>query len=368
MSAVHDQRRDHLATLLKEAEIDVAAFVPGPNFFYLTGLDFALMERPTLLFAAASGELRAIMPELERLKWESEFPDMPTFYWQDETGYGDAFRQAGEALRDMTIGIEGGRMRVFEADALRLHTGPDAVVDAADILSRLRLIKSEDEIGEVKKAVAISQTALAETLDLVSAGMTEKQVSGLLKMRMLANGADGLFFEPIVLAGGHTANPHGVPGETPLRPGDPLLFDFGAQLNGYGADITRTMFVEFAGDRHADIYETVLAANTKGRDIARSGLTAHQLDADVTGVLSASHFADLIVHKTGHGLGLDVHEAPQVMRGNHEPLSAGMLITIEPGLYQPDEIGVRIEDDVLIEASGCRSLTSFPRELTLVGT
>lgn len=197
--------------------------------------------------------------------------------------------------------------------------------------------------------------------------MSEAEIQGLLKMRMLANGADGFAFDPLVLAGGNAANPHGVPGERPLAAGEPLLIDFGAHLGGYNADITRTFFCEHASDQHARIYETVLAANTKGRAVACPDLTAHDLNETVTGVLAASPFADLIVHKTGHGLGLDVHEAPQVMIGNHVPLVAGTILTIEPGLYRPGEIGVRIEDDVLIEADGCRSLTSFPRELSIVG-
>ena len=258
-------------------------------------------------------------------------------------------------------------MRAFEADALRLHMGQGGVVDASGEISGLRLSKSPEEIGTIKRAIAISETALGETLEQVSAGMTEREIVGLLKMRILANGADGFAFDPIVLAGRKSANPHGVPDNNPLRAGDPLLIDFGAQFGGYNADITRTFFCQHVGDEHAQMYDTVLVANQKGRAVAGPKLTAHDLDEAVTGLLSASAFADLIVHKTGHGLGLDVHEAPQIMSGNHQQLVSGALITIEPGLYRPGEIGVRIEDDVLIGASGSRSLTAYPRELTIIG-
>lgn len=366
MSVVNSERRERLVDILAASDLGAAAFVPGPNLFYLTGLDFHLMERPTLLFVTASGDLQAIMPELERLKWSERVPEARTFYWQDSAGYGLAFEEATAALGEIRLGIEGGRMRAFEADALRLHLGQGGIVDASDELSLLRLSKSSEEIETIQRAISINETALAETLEQVSAGMTESEIAGILKMRLLANGADGFAFDPIVLAGGKSANPHGVPGKDLVQPGDPLLIDFGARLDGYNADITRTVFCGQVSDEHARIYETVLAANEKGRGIAGPDLTAHELDEAVTGVLAGSAFADLIVHKTGHGLGLDVHEAPQIMSGNHRQLTEGALITVEPGLYRRGEIGIRIEDDLLIENSGNRSLSSFPRELTVI--
>jgi Xaa-Pro aminopeptidase len=185
---------------------------------------------------------------------------------------------------------------------------------------------------------------------------------------MLAEGADGPAFDPIVLAGSAAADPHGSPSaDRALKRGDALLIDFGAAWGGYNADITRTVFVGEAGSRDRDVYGAVLAANAKGRDIARPGLTMDELDRTVTGVLVEAGFAGLVVHKTGHGLGQEVHEAPQVMKGNAQPAEPGMVITIEPGLYDPGVVGVRIEDDVLITDAGCRSLTAFPRELTIVG-
>ena len=367
MTDIFAARRTRLGELLRKAGLKAAAFVPGPNFYYLSGLQFHLMERPTLLMVDDAGEVCGIVPELEREKWRETFPQASTWFWQDSDGYDDAFAESAAALGSIRIGVEGQRMRVFESEALRRHFGQGSVAMADTDLIDLRLAKTAEEVAIIEKAIRISETALSETLAEVRSGMSEAEIQGLLKMRMLANGADGFAFDPLVLAGGNAANPHGVPGERPLAAGEPLLIDFGAHLGGYNADITRTFFCEHASDQHARIYETVLAANTKGRAVACPDLTAHDLDETVTGVLAASPFADLIVHKTGHGLGLDVHEAPQVMIGNHVPLVAGTILTIEPGLYRPGEIGVRIEDDVLIERDGCRSLTSFPRELSIVG-
>ncbi len=367
MTDIHAERRNRLALIAKAQGLGAIALVPGANFTYVTGLHFHLMERPTVLFQTAGGGVVAIIPELEREKWSTAFPEAQTFYWQDSDGYQDAFAAAAEALQGQMIGVEGMRMRVFEGEALRRHFQQGAVVDAEPWLIDLRLSKSAAEIAALQQAIQISETALAETLDMVRAGMTERQIAAMLKMRMLAGGAEGFSFDPIVLAGGNAANPHGVPGDTPLQPGAALLIDYGASYDGFHADITRTFFCEHVSDRHAAIYETVLAANAKGREVASPDMTAQDLDTAVTAVLAASPFADMIMHKTGHGLGMDIHEAPQIMQGNAKVLIPGTVFTIEPGLYRSGEIGVRIEDNVVTEAVGARSLTSFPRELTLIG-
>lgn len=368
MGDLFAERRARLAAIATGQGLGAIAVVPGANFAYLTGLQFHLMERPTLLFVTAAGQTLGIIPELEREKWSACLPGALTFYWQDGDGYDAAFGAVAAALEGVVIGVEGMRMRVFEADALRRHAPQGAVVDAEPWLAGLRLSKSAAEIACLQSAIVISEQALAETVAEVRSGMTERQIQSLLKVRMLACGAEGFAFDPLVLIGGNAAHPHGVSGGRALGPGDALLVDFGASMAGYNADITRTFFCGHVTDDHADLYHTVLAANAQGRAVAGPGLTAHDLDVAVTAVLAASRFAGLTLHKTGHGLGLDVHEAPQIMQGNHSPLIPGAVFTIEPRLYRPTEIGVRIEDNVVITDSGVQCLTQYPRELTLVGS
>lgn len=367
MTDIYAARRLSAAAIAQTMGLGALSFVPGANFTYLTGLHFHLMERPTLLFVTAGAEVVAIMPELEREKWAEAFPVATTFYWQDVDGYAQAFADAAAALGGLMIGVEGMRMRVFEVDALRNHFPQGAIVDAEVGLVDLRISKSAEEVAALQQAIAISETALAETLDQVRTGMTERAIAALLKQRMLGCGAEGFSFDPIVLAGRNAANPHGVPSGRALRAGDALLIDFGASFGGFHADITRTFFCQHVSDDHAALYDTVLAANLRGRQMAGPDVTAHDLDVAVTAVLAASPYAGLIVHKTGHGLGMDIHEAPQIMRGNPKRLVSGTVFTIEPGLYRPGDIGVRIEDNVVTDAEGARVLTSFPRELTLIG-
>ena len=259
-------------------------------------------------------------------------------------------------------------MRVFEAEALREAFPAAAVVDAHAALSRMRLHKDADEIAALRRAIAISETALSATLGAAAAGMTETGFRARLLAEMLAAGADGPSFDPIVLSGPASADPHGSPSpERRLEKGQPLLVDFGAASGGYFADITRTFFVGAATPEHRDIYEAVRAANALGREIAAPGLTLDALDRRVSDSLRASGYAELVLTKTGHGLGLDVHEAPQVMIGNMQAIEPGMVFTIEPGLYRPGDIGVRIEDDVLATPTGAELLTAFERGLTVIG-
>lgn len=361
------QNFERAADIARQAGVDAVAFVPGPNFRTLTGLDFHLMERPTLLFVTATGKAFGLIPALERLTWETALPDVETVYWQDSDGFEAAFAAAAAHLGAITIGVEGGRMRQFEAAALARHFGQGAVRDADAALIGLRIVKTAAEIADLERAIGISETALAEVMDAARPGQTERQIANRLKIAMLSHGAEGFAFDPIVLTGGKSAMPHGTPGEIAVQPGDPLLIDFGASFGGMNADITRTFFCEHVSDDHRAIFDTVLAANAEGRAVAGPDITAHDLDTTVTGVLQASPFADLVRHKTGHGLGRDVHEAPQIMIGNHTRLQPGHVLTVEPGLYRAGDIGVRIEDDMLITETGARSLTAFPRGLRCFG-
>jgi Xaa-Pro dipeptidase len=361
-------RLARLRAAMQAEDLDAVALVPGANFYFLTGASFHLMERPTLVVVPREGPLHAVMPVLEGSLWQAAAPQADTSYWQDSDGFDGAFAALARRIAPARIGVEGQRMRVFEAEALRRAFPDAAVLDAHAAISQMRLHKDAAEIQAMRRAIAISETALAATLAGAVAGMSETELRGRLIAEMLAAGADGLAFDPIVLSGAASADPHGTPSpDRRLERGQPLLIDFGAASAGYMADITRTVFVGAAGPEHRDIYEAVRAANALGRSIAAPPMTLDALDRRVTDSLRATAFAELVLTKTGHGLGLDVHEAPQVMIGNMAAMEPGMVFTIEPGLYRDGDIGVRIEDDVLVTEDGALSLTSFERALTLIG-
>ena len=357
--------------MLARTGLDAIALVPGSNFLRVFGKDFDQMERPLVVIVPAAGAPVAVVPNLELGSFTPlGFPG-EVFDWRDEAGYMGAFRAAGAALPDLRsgkrIGVEGQRMRVFDFLALQEALPGAVFVDAHAEISAIRLHKSPDEIAALREAIRISEEALEATLAEIRIGMTETEIESILLRQLFSLGADGLSFEPIVAAGDNAARPHAkARANYRIKAGDALLFDFGGKYRHFSADITRTFFIGHVSDYDRAFYDTVLAANAKGRAESRPGVTASDLDDAVRKTLENSQFASFARHKTGHGLGLDVHEAPQIMRGNLQALAPGMVFTIEPGLYRDGECGVRIEDNMVITENGAECLTRFPRELRVI--
>jgi Xaa-Pro dipeptidase len=361
------RRLSALRQAMAIAGLDAVAIVPGANFQYLTGGRFMAMERPTILIVPLAGECRLVLPAFEELTWSKLGFAARVHAWTDNQGYDGACKAATGGLKVARLGVEGQKMRVFEEFALTRHLPGVTVVDAHQAISGIRLRKDKTEIEALRRAITVSEAALEATLKSVRVGVTEREIESTLLSNLFAAGAEALAFSPIVVGGAQAAEAHGHAGGYRLRRGDTLLFDFGATANGYNADITRTFFVGEPEPDARALYETVYEANRLGRETAKPGLTAGALDDAVLKFLEASPFVEGNLIKTGHGLGLDVHEAPQVMRGNETPLEPGMVITIEPGLYLPGRRGVRIEDDVVVTEAGVESLTRFSRELRVIG-
>lgn len=354
--------------LAKSLSVDALALVPGPNFTRALGHSFMSHERPFVLVVAAEGVPAAIVPNLELGSWELVGFDGTTFDWRDQDGYQAAFDALAEHMSLTRLAVEGQVMRVFVHHALKQAQPDLVIVDAEKEISGLRMIKTDTDIAALEAAITLSERALHRVLDSVEIGQTEKQIESALIQALFAEGADDLAFAPIVAAGDNSARPHAhARDDYQIQSGDALLFDFGGRKDGFCADITRTVFVGEVSDEGRAVYETVLAANMAGLEVTRAGVTAHEIDDVVTGVLETSPYADRIRTKTGHGLGRDVHEAPYIMRGNPQVLPAGTVYTNEPGLYGPGKFGVRIEDDVLVTEEGYRSLTQFPKDLMIVG-
>jgi len=356
------------AALADRLGVDAVAVVPGPNFTRMTGKTFHSMERPIVVFAPPEGEPAAIVPRLEMTSFELiGFPG-PVFDWRDEDGHAGAFAALARAMPLSRVAVEGQVMRVFVHHAIAAAWPGIEVIDAEAEISGLRAIKTAEEVAALEAAIALSEAALGEVLDEVRPGQTEAEVARRLTRALMSHGAEGLSFGPIVAAAGNAARPHATPRQDyALAPGDALLIDFGGRKGGFAADITRTVFVGHATDAARAVYDTVLRANEAGHAAAGPGVSAHAVDDAVISVLEASPFAHAIRHKTGHGLGRAVHEAPWIMRGNAAVLEPGMVFTNEPGLYLDGVLGVRIEDDVLVTETGTRCLTRFPKELTVVG-
>jgi Xaa-Pro dipeptidase len=241
-------------------------------------------------------------------------------------------------------------------------------VDGSAAIARLRRIKDAGEVAAMQRAAEIAEAALAATLKQVKVGMTERQIAGLLVTEILKAGSDThLPFAPIVASGPNSANPHAAPGDRQLQAGDLLLFDWGASMDGYFSDITRTFAVGEISEELKRIYEVVRLANQAGREAGKPGTAAATVDIAARDAIEDNGYGEYFIHRTGHGLGMEPHEEPWIRGDNQAKLEEGMAFTVEPGIYLPDKGGVRIEDNVVVTADGLKSLTTFPRELQVLG-
>ncbi|MDC0434743.1 Xaa-Pro peptidase family protein [bacterium] len=360
-------RYDALREVAKAQDVDAIALVPGANFARLFNKEFHQNERPLVVVIPAQGKPAAIVPNLELASFAALSFEGNVYDWKDQTGYQQAFDALLQQHPINSLGVEGQVMRVFVDQAFRQGAPALKIIDAQRAIASLRICKNSEEIAAIRNAIHISETALANTIDKISIGMSEKAIESLLVQQLFAAGAEDFAFPPIVAANTNSAQPHAHSrADYKVQAGDALLIDFGARAGGVCADITRTFFVDHCSDHSAEVYNTVLAANLAGIASARPDVTAHDVDDATTAVLEQSPFADRIRHKTGHGLGRDIHEDPYIMRGNNEPLHPGMVFTIEPGLYELSDFGVRIEDDVLITETGCEVMTTFDKNLTII--
>ena len=224
--------------------------------------------------------------------------------------------------------------------------------------------KDAAEVALMRTATGIAQRALLATLPAVRPGVSERAIAAELVQHLLREGSEGeLPFQPIVAFGPNSANPHAVPSDYALRPGDLVLFDWGASYQGYFSDLTRMFVVGEAEETLADIAAVTQRANAAARDLAAPGVTAGEVDRAARKVIEDAGYGAYFIHRTGHGLGLEVHEEPYIRADNDRVLAPGMTFTIEPGIYLPGRGGVRIEDDMVITADGAESLSDLPRAL-----
>ncbi len=362
-----DKQIEALADQLAQRDLDWMALNPGPSLRYLTGLSFHLMERPVVVLVGSSGRVKVILPELERAKvaqlpFDAEiipFGDDPAT-WQGifESALSEI---SGKALR---VGVEPTGLRFLELDLLRNALPEAEFVVGSAAVAGLRMRKGAEELKAMRQAAIIAQNALLNTLETVKPGQSELHISAELMVQLFRAGSEAeLPFAPIVSTGPNTANPHASPRNRALQEGDMLLIDWGASFAGYFSDITRTFFCGEPNEEMKQIAALVEKANAAARLGGKAGMPAGEVDRLARGVIAEGGYGEYFTHRTGHGLGMEAHEPPYVFQANPLILEPGMVFTIEPGIYLPGKYGVRIEDDVVVESDGLRSLTDLPREV-----
>ncbi len=363
-------RLHKLMRLERAAGVDWVVLVPGPNLTYVSGLTLFVSERPIVAFFPQDERKRPaiLIPELEKGRAARAVAGQADFYpYTDQGGYATAFVQAAEALAldGKRVAVEYRQMRVLELRQLEAAAPHADFVALEETLPDLRIHKDQDEINALRAAIEITETALHKLVSRPLIGLTEREIAARLAQNMVDAGAERVAFI-IVVAGPNSADPHAGPSDRPVQAGDLVTIDCGAVSGGYPADITRTFAMGEITPELKQVYQTVLRANEAGKAAAKPGAPAQAVDHAARQVIDEAGYGDYFIHRTGHGLGIEVHEPPYIVQGNEQRLEPGMVFTVEPGIYLPGVGGVRIEDDVLITPDGAECLTTLARELQAV--
>ncbi len=365
MDDPHVRRRAELCERLQAAGADACVLFPGRNLQYLTGFDETPGERHLLLVVPVHGEPAMLLPALydQQVRETTDLDDYRA-YADDEDPI--PLLQGIAEDRDLS----GGRLLVddtlharFLLDVREAFDDPEVSL-VSEILGPMRCRKDESELDALGRSAAAADAAM-ETLREMSEGLvgrTERAIAREVRDQLAAAGGEGVSFEVIAGSGPNGAKPHHTHGERVVERGDPVVLDFGTRVDGYVSDTTRTVVP--AGDppeRFEVIHDVVREAQQAGVEAVEAGATTGDVDAAAREVIEAAGHGERFLHRTGHGVGLDVHEEPYVMSGGATVLEKGMVFSVEPGVYLPGEFGVRIEDLVAVTANGCERLNTTDR-------
>lgn len=346
-----------------------AAFITTPdNVFYFTGFRSNPHERLLGVLIFKEAEPFIICPQME-------IPDAKAAGWKGQiVGHQDtenAWDIVVQTIKEKvgniaTLAVEKAHLTVERLEALEERIPSLQVSRIDEKINDLRVIKSEEELVNMRKAAELADYAIEVGCKEIAEGKTELEILNAIELAVKEKGASQMSFDTMVLSGPKTASPHGTPGERKIQKGDFILFDLGVVYNGYCSDITRTVaFGEPSPDKR-EIYETVRRAEEAAVQAVKPGITAMELDKIARDVITDAGYGEYFTHRLGHGLGISVHEFPSITGVNEMKLETGMVFTIEPGIYHPEITGVRIEDDVVVTADGVEVLTKFPKELQIL--
>jgi Xaa-Pro aminopeptidase len=299
--------------------------------------------------------------------WEQAAMQCPDFervnYTQDRTG---SLVETLRAANCKVLGVEGDDLSWGLGRQLSALMPATELKLADSWLNDLRSVKDETEVAMIRHAVEIAETALQEILPSIRAGQSEVEIAARLENAMRSQGASGPSFATIIASGPRSALPHGVASERLVQAGDAIVMDFGCIWQGYCSDMTRTVFLGEPGELARKIYQIVLEAQVRSAAALMAGMTGGEADAAARTIISGAGYGPAFGHSLGHGVGLAIHESPRLMPNSSLQLLAGQIVSVEPGIYLPGQLGVRIEDLMLIEDGGALNLNTFNKELIIL--
>lgn len=352
---------EKLKQAIKDSNYDAALIVSPENRFYFTGFEssdgYLIVNENDAVFITDGRYIEAAEKKIKGCK----------VVLQEKKA--SQIKDILSSLNAKVIAVEADRMTLSEyalfASALEgMELVADGSLDAQ--INEIRSIKTSEEIEKIKIAQRISEEALENILNFIEPGKTEKEIALELEYYMLSHGAQGLSFETIAVSGKKSSMPHGVPDGKVIEAGDFVTMDFGALYEGYHSDMTRTVAVGKATDEMKEVYYTVLNAQENAIRSVKAGLSCKDADDAARSVIETAGYGNYFSHSTGHGVGVEIHEYPNLSKISDKILESGNIVTVEPGIYIPEKFGVRIEDMVLVTENGCENLTKAPKELIIL--
>jgi Xaa-Pro aminopeptidase len=349
-----------VVSALEAAGLDALLVTSRANVRYLTGFSGS-----AALAVATRGDLLLVTDFRYDEQARAEAGGVARVEVDGASVWARLFRELPTLGPLASIGYEAQALTVKDAERLAQMGKLWRWTATSDLVERLRASKDPGEVAAIRSAATLAGDALEAALAHVGVGMSELEIAGILEGHLRRLGSEGHPFPTIVASGPRTALPHAQSSKRTVAAGEWLLLDFGAQVDGYCADITRTVVVgDRADERQRTLYELVQAAQLRARTGIRAGMAGCEADALGRELIESRGFGEAFGHSLGHGLGLEVHEAPRVSKTNPEPLPVDAVVTIEPGVYLPGQGGVRIEDDVYLSREGPVLLSNGRTELT----
>jgi D-alanyl-D-alanine dipeptidase len=357
----YEERLRHARATADEAGLAGLLLPPSPDLVYLTGYDPPPLERLTLLIVRPADDPVLVVPELERPR-ALESPmgrRLEVVGWRDaEDPYELVGRMVPAAAK---LGV-GDRMWASHLLGLERYLDAGGLVATSAAVPLLRAVKDSDELGLLELAGRGADEAFEEAVELGFLGTTEAEIGERLAALLREHAHDDVNFT-IVGSGPNGASPHHEPTDRRIDTGDPVVLDFGGRVRGYCSDITRTIVLGRPTPEIREVHDIVREAQDAAYRAVRPGVPAEDVDRAARGIIEAAGYGESFFHRTGHGIGLEEHEPPYIVRGNADPLQPGMCFSIEPGIYLEGRFGVRIEDIVAVTDRGAVRFNEAPREL-----
>lgn len=360
----HANRIARLASQLADQDVDALLITSEVNVRYLSGFT----GDSTWLLVRPDATATLLSDGRYQIQLAQECPQIPAAIRPPSQKLGELLAEVvASSSQVKRIGFEADHVHVSTLRDLEQRLPEASWIETSSLVEQLRAIKDEGEIATIRKAISIAQQAFVKVTANFSAKKTECEIYYELEAEMRRLGAEGVSFHPIVGAEPNGALPHYTPGNVPLGDCRTLLIDWGAKVDGYCSDLTRTLHrpgsKSATSDRYAAAYEAVLEAQLAAIAAIGDGVEAVKVDAAARQVLANAGFAEAFNHGLGHGFGLEIHEDPRMGPSSTETLKTGMVVTVEPGVYFANEFGIRIEDDLLVTDTGCEVLSDLPKGL-----